>query len=284
MRTSSSTSEPTPADDNMLFGLPAAVLSAPPRDETAIDVQSIGKLYQRGELHRSSLKDSIGSLFARRRLESVGASRSFWALKDVTFAVKRGEALGIVGRNGSGKSTLLRILAGVTAPTEGRACILGSVASLLEVGTGFHGDLTGRENVYLNGALLGMRRSETKRRFDRIVDFAELGPFLDTPVKHYSSGMYLRLAFSIAAHVETEVLIIDEILAVGDAGFRGKCMARLHSAATEGRTVLFVSHDLAAMTTLCARALYLARGRIKLESDSRRVAAELYRDMQVDLD
>jgi lipopolysaccharide transport system ATP-binding protein len=185
-----------------------------------------------------------------------------WALKDVSFEVNRGEAIGIIGRNGSGKSTLLKILSRITAPTEGRAEIRGRVGSLLEVGTGFHPELTGRENIYLNGAIIGMRKTEIDRRFDEIVSFAEIERFLDTPVKRYSSGMYIRLAFAVAAHLEPEILMVDEVLAVGDAEFQKKCLGKLGSVAESGRTVLFVSHNMSAISALCKKAVLLEAGRV----------------------
>src|SRR5208282_4597995 len=185
----------------------------------------------------------------------------FWALNDVSFEVKRGEVLGIIGRNGAGKSTLLKILSRITEPSEGRVTIKGRVASLLEVGTGFHPELTGRENVYLNGAILGMTRAEIRRKFDEIVAFAEVEKFLGTPVKRYSSGMYVRLAFAVAAHLEPEILVVDEVLAVGDTEFQKKCLGKMSEVAGGGRTVLFVSHNLAAIEGLCDAALLLAEGR-----------------------
>lgn len=188
----------------------------------------------------------------------------FWALNDVSFQIKPGERIGIVGRNGAGKSTLLKVLSRITEPTAGRIEIQGRVASLLEVGTGFHPELTGRENIYLNGAILGMGRAEIDRKFDAIVEFAEVERFLDTPVKRYSSGMYVRLAFSVAAHLDSDVLIVDEVLAVGDAGFQKKCMGRMEEVAGEGRTVIFVSHNMGAISELCTRAILLDKGR-KLE-------------------
>jgi lipopolysaccharide transport system ATP-binding protein len=183
-----------------------------------------------------------------------------WALKDVSFSVKHGEVLGIIGRNGAGKSTLLKILSRITKPTEGRAVVNGRVGSLLEVGTGFHPELTGRENVYLNGAILGMKRAELERTFDEIVAFAEVEKFIDTPVKHYSSGMYVRLAFAVAAHLEPEILLVDEVLAVGDAEFQRKCLGRMSEVTKEGRTVLFVSHNMASVARLCTSGLWLADG------------------------
>ncbi len=189
----------------------------------------------------------------------------FWALKDVSFEVKQGEALGIIGRNGAGKSTLLKILSRITEPTEGRARIRGRVASLLEVGTGFHPELTGRENVYLNGSILGMSKAEIRKKFDEIVAFAEIDKFLDTPVKRYSSGMYVRLAFSVAVHLEPEILVVDEVLAVGDVGFQRKCMDHMKNLAQSGATVLMVSHNLFAVKALCRRVLLLSAGRLQFD-------------------
>src|SRR5205807_47703 len=186
----------------------------------------------------------------------------FWALKDVSFEVKQGEVVGIIGRNGAGKSTLLKILSRITEPTEGRVRIRGRVASLLEVGTGFHPELTGRENIFVNGAILGMTRAEVKRKFDEIVAFAEIEKFLDTPVKRYSSGMYVRLAFAVAAHLEPEILLVDEVLAVGDAQFQKRCLGKMHDVAHNGRTILFVSHNMAAIEQLCSGAILLKRGHL----------------------
>jgi lipopolysaccharide transport system ATP-binding protein len=186
----------------------------------------------------------------------------FWALDDVSFEVEPGERVGIIGRNGAGKSTLLKILSRITAPTKGQVTLKGRVASLLEVGTGFHPELTGRENIYLNGAILGMGKAEIRRKFDAIVDFAEVEKFLDTPVKRYSSGMYVRLAFAVAAHLETDILVVDEVLAVGDAGFQKKCMAKMESVAHDGRTILFVSHNMGAVAELCSRAILLGKGKV----------------------
>src|ERR1035437_9045908 len=194
-------------------------------------------------------------------LSTRSTKEDFWALKDVSFEVQPGEVLGIIGRNGAGKSTLLKILSRITDPTEGRVTIRGRVASLLEVGTGFHQELTGRENVFLNGAILGMSHAEIKRKFDEIVDFAGVEKFLDTPVKRYSSGMYVRLAFAVAAHLEPEILIVDEVLAVGDTEFQKKCLGKMRDVATGGRTVLFVSHNMAAVSKLCSLCLLLHGGR-----------------------
>jgi lipopolysaccharide transport system ATP-binding protein len=193
-------------------------------------------------------------------LPSTASKEEFWALKDVSFEVKRGEVVGIIGRNGAGKSTLLKILSRITEPTEGRVTLRGRVASLLEVGTGFHPELTGRENIFLNGAILGMTKAEIKKKFDEIVAFAEVERFLDTPVKRYSSGMYVRLAFAVAAHLEPEILVVDEVLAVGDAEFQKKCLGKMKDVATGGRTVLFVSHNMLAVRSLCEKALVLNKG------------------------
>jgi lipopolysaccharide transport system ATP-binding protein len=235
-------------------------------ERSVIDVQQLSKQYiiggaaNRGDTFREAVTSALGAPFRRR--QPRGSQEQFWALKDVSFHVKEGEILGIIGRNGAGKSTLLKILSRITEPTEGRCYIRGRVASLLEVGTGFHPELTGRENIYLNGAILGMSRSEIRRQFDSIVAFAEVEKFIDTPVKRYSSGMYVRLAFSVASHLEPDVLIVDEVLAVGDAGFQAKCLNRLGSSSNAGRTTLFVSHNLAAIQELCKSAIVLERGKI----------------------
>lgn len=202
------------------------------------------------------------------------ASSHVWALRDVSFEVPRGQVVGLVGRNGAGKSTLLKILSRITAPTAGFAEIQGRVGSLLEVGTGFHPELTGRENIFLNGSIIGMRRAEIMKRFDEIVAFAETEPFLDTPVKHYSSGMYMRLAFAVAAHLNPEVLLVDEVLAVGDAGFQRKCLGRMGMVAKEGRTVLFVSHNMDAIRRLCPRTIWLEAGRLKRDGMTGEVLAD----------
>ena len=235
-----------------------------------IAAEGLGKRYRLG-IRRSgysSLRESMVSgvrsgrrLFSRRR-GPTPEDREFWALREVNFSVQEGEVLGVVGRNGAGKSTLLKLLSDITEPTEGRITLRGRVASLLEVGTGFHPELSGRENIYLNGAILGMARSEIQRKFDEIVAFAEVERFIDTQVKRYSSGMYLRLAFSVAAHLEPEILLVDEVLAVGDAQFQQKCMGKMGEVSRGGRTVLFVSHNLAAIRRLCPRSLLLQSGRV----------------------
>jgi lipopolysaccharide transport system ATP-binding protein len=244
-------------------------------DDIAIRVEGIGKKYRIGKIEkyktlRDSIASAIGAPFQRARKLFQGEwggdaepDQAFWALEDISFEVKQGEVIGVIGGNGAGKSTLLKILSRIAEPTVGFAEIHGRVGSLLEVGTGFHPELTGRENTYLNGAILGMKQADIERKFDEIVAFSEVERFIDTPVKHYSSGMYLRLAFSVAAHLEPEILLIDEVLAVGDAGFQKKCLGKMGSVAKEGRTVLFVSHNLGAITQLCGRVVQLEKGRLK---------------------
>jgi lipopolysaccharide transport system ATP-binding protein len=234
----------------------------------AVQVEGLSKQYRIGERVERyyTLRDSLSELAARyaglfsRNGQNTTTGTLFWALKDVSFDVKRGEVIGIIGRNGAGKTTLLKILSRITEPTEGRAEIHGRVSSLLAVGTGFHPELTGRENIYLNGAILGMKRAETNRKFDEIVAFSEVEKFIDTPVKHYSSGMYVRLAFAVAAHLEPDILIVDEVLAVGDHDFQKKCLGKMEDASKEGRTVLFVSHNMGAVQRLCSRAVLLNDG------------------------
>ena len=226
----------------------------------AITVRNLGKQYRLGAQAHDTLRDQIAGLF---RGGPKREPQQFWALKDVSFEIAKGDLVGVIGRNGAGKSTLLKILSQITEPTEGEVRIRGRVASLLEVGTGFHPELTGRENVFLNGAILGMTRAEIARKFGEIAAFAEMDTFLDTPVKHYSSGMTTRLAFAVAAHLEPEILIIDEVLAVGDAAFQKKCLGKMGEVARGGRTVIFVSHNMAAVTSLCRRGIYLDQGRLK---------------------
>ncbi|MBI3881581.1 MAG: ABC transporter ATP-binding protein [Verrucomicrobia bacterium] len=238
-----------------------------------IEVESLGKSYrishQRRERYsslRDVLSEKVRGLFRRRSADAGSTSvEDFWALRDVAFTVQPGEVLGIIGRNGAGKSTLLKILSQITEPSTGRVRLRGRVASLLEVGTGFHPELTGRENIFLNGSILGMTRAEIRRKFDAIVAFAEIEKFLDTPVKRYSSGMYVRLAFSVAAHMEPEILIVDEVLAVGDVGFQRKCMDHMKKLVKSGVTVLMVSHNMFAVKALCGRALVLAGGRLQFD-------------------
>jgi lipopolysaccharide transport system ATP-binding protein len=233
--------------------------------EPVIQVEHLSKSYvlkhQAGPVY-STLRDSISdaALSMVGKGKTIRSNEVFWALDDVNFQVNQGERLGIIGRNGAGKSTLLKLLSRITSPTKGRITIDGRVASLLEVGTGFHPELSGRENIFLNGSVLGMSRAEIKRKFDEIVAFAEVEKFLDTPVKRYSSGMYVRLAFAVSAHLEPEILIVDEVLAVGDASFQKKCLGKMKDVAGQGRTVLFVSHNMAAIQNLCDKCLYLKNG------------------------
>jgi lipopolysaccharide transport system ATP-binding protein len=263
----------------------------------AITVDGIGKLYRIGggptERYKT-LRDTIRNKFnapvekaraayrtlRRARREGADGGSDFWALKDVGFEVKRGEVVGVIGGNGAGKSTLLKILSRIIEPTEGRAEIHGRVGSLLEVGTGFHPELSGRENLYLNGAILGMRRKEIARKFDEIVEFAEVEKFIDTPVKHYSSGMYLRLAFAVAAHLEPEILLVDEVLAVGDAAFQKKCLGKMGDVAKEGRTVLFVSHNMGAVSSLCHSGIHLVRGGLNFRGSIESCVAGYLRESQ----
>jgi len=223
----------------------------------------IGRTRHRHDRIKDALADGLRRLDPRRRRRAAAAgAEPFWALREVSFEISRGEVVGIIGRNGAGKSTLLKILSRITRPTSGRATIDGRVGSLLEVGTGFDRELTGRENIFLNGAILGMRKVEIERQFDQIVEFAGVATFLDTPVKHYSSGMYVRLAFAVAAHLDPEILIIDEVLAVGDAEFQKKCLGKMKDVSRSGRTVLFVSHNMPAVRALCSRVLLLADGEV----------------------
>ena len=259
--------------------------------ETVISVHNLGKLYRIGAqqpLYYRTLRDQLNGkalapfraarhLLGRNgssngngrgssngnKTRTNGRSETIWALKDVSFDIEQGEVVGIIGRNGAGKSTLLKILSRITEPTEGYADIKGRIASLLEVGTGFHPELSGRENIFLNGSILGMRRAEIQGKFDEIVGFAEIEKFIDTPVKFYSSGMYTRLAFSVAAHLEPEILLVDEVLAVGDAAFQRKCLGKIGDVAREGRTVLFVSHNMAAVQRLCAHSIWIEAGQVK---------------------
>jgi lipopolysaccharide transport system ATP-binding protein len=256
--------------------------------DVAIRAEGLAKRYHIGQReHHDTLRDHLADVIRtpwhelsrryRRKLngrDPDAESEWIWALKDVSFQVRQGEVLGIIGRNGAGKSTLLKVLARITEPTEGYAEVQGRVGTLLEVGTGFHGELTGRENVYLSGAILGMRKTEIDRKFDEIVDFAEVEKFLDTPVKYYSTGMYLRLAFSVAAHLEPDILIIDEVLAVGDARFQEKCFDIVQNLGREGRTALFVSHNMAAITRLCPRAILLNAGKLLSDGPSAEITGE----------
>ncbi len=238
--------------------------------EVVIRAENLSKQYQIGVLRSRHptlgdfVGDSLRSLLKWRAGIQSGVS-TIWALKDASFEIKRGEAVGVIGRNGAGKSTLLKMLARVVVPTEGRAEIHGRAGSILEVGTGFHPELTGRENIYLSGAILGMRKREVDRKFDEIVAFSEIEQFLETPVKRYSSGMYVRMAFAVAAHLETDVLLVDEVLAVGDVEFQAKCMSKMAATVADGRTIFFVSHNLAAVQSLCPRGLLVRQGRIAVD-------------------
>ena len=242
----------------------------------AIEVRGLGKEYEIGRRRATSLREAFSGLFSRRARATVGPL-TFWALRNVTFSLQPGEALGVIGRNGAGKSTLLKLLSRITDPTEGSIRLAGRVGSLLEVGTGFHGELTGRENIFMNGAILGMRRAEIRSRFDEIVAFSEVEDFIDTPVKHYSSGMYMRLAFSVAAHLQPEILIVDEVLAVGDLAFQRKCLGKMGEVARGGRTVLFVSHNLGTIGQLCGRAIWLDKGRVAGDGPAEEVVRDYLR-------
>ncbi|MBA3233515.1 MAG: ABC transporter ATP-binding protein [Propionibacteriales bacterium] len=243
----------------------------------AVEVSKLGKRYRLGEGFHGyrTLRESISSMLRPGRGGIDGATKEIWALRDVDLEVSHGDVVGVIGRNGAGKTTLLKVLARITEPTEGVARTRGRVGALLDVGTGFHPELTGRENVYLNGAVLGMTRRDVRRRFDEIVAFAEVERFLDTPLKRFSSGMYLRLAFAVAAHLEPDVVVVDEILAVGDAEFQRRCLGKMSQFGREGRTVLFVSHDLGAVAQLCGRSVWLDRGTVRFDGPTDR-ALELY--------
>lgn len=238
--------------------------------EPVIQVNDIKKRYDLGSIGGTTLLNDIKGLFTTSDIKQqvVDNDEQYWALKGLSFEVNRGEVLGIIGRNGAGKSTLLKVLSRVTSPTSGNIKIKGRIASLLEVGTGFHPDLSGKDNVYLNGAILGMRKSEIDKKFDEIVEFAGIGKYIYTPVKRYSSGMYVRLAFAVAAHLEPEILILDEVLAVGDAEFQKKCLGKMKDVSEGGRTVLFVSHNMSAINSLCSRTLYLKSGQLMMSGNT----------------
>ena len=256
----------------------------------AITIENLSKRYTIGHQQakddglRHTLENAVRAPLEwfRTRQERKIQEVDFWALKDISLQIKQGEVIGIIGRNGAGKSTLLKLLSRITIPTEGRISIDGRVASLLEVGTGFHKELTGRENVFLNGAILGMSRAEIIRKFDEIVDFAEIEDFIDTPVKRYSSGMYVRLAFAVAAHLEPEIMIVDEVLAVGDASFQKKCLGKMGSFAQSGRTILFVSHNAEAVRTLCKRAIWLKEGRLQRDGDTDEIMEEYFSSLSTE--
>ena len=265
-------------------------------NDVAIRVENLGKKYmihhEKQEPYKtfqdvliSSGKKIITSLnpFDRASVNADETTEEFWALKDVNFEINKGDKVGIIGRNGAGKSTLLKVLSRITEPTTGKIYINGRIASLLEVGTGFHPELTGRENIYLNGAILGMSRKEIKAKFDEIVAFAEVEKFLDTPVKRYSSGMYVRLAFSVAAHLEPEILVVDEVLAVGDVEFQKKCLGKMGEVSKEGRTILFVSHNMNAIEQLCNKAILMNNGKLVRESNNIRNIIQDYLNVNRDL-
>jgi lipopolysaccharide transport system ATP-binding protein len=238
-----------------------------PKKEVSISVKNLGKKFTLGKESSSTFREQLLNLFQKKQSDET---REFWALKNVSFELYKGDVLGIVGKNGSGKSTLLKILSKITPPTEGEIEINGKLSSLLEVGTGFHPELTGRENIFLNGSILGMTKKDIEKQFENIVEFAGVSKFLDTPVKRYSSGMYVRLAFAVAAHLEPEILIVDEVLAVGDHEFQKKCLGKMNEVASKGRTVIFVSHNMGAVAELCNRAILLNQGEIL--DDSRDVS------------
>lgn len=236
-----------------------------------IKAENLSKLYYLGGTSHNSLRDALVGFIKNPKRDK---KQELWALRDVGFEVNDGETLGIIGHNGAGKSTLLKILSRITKPTNGKVEIKGRIGSLLEVGTGFHNELSGRENIYLNGAILGMKRAEIEKKFDEIVAFSEIEKFLDTPVKHYSSGMYMRLAFAVAAHLEPEVLIVDEVLAVGDISFQKKCLNKMKTVGESGRTVLFVSHDMNAINRLCSRTIWLKNGTIEKDGETGEVVSQ----------
>jgi len=259
-----------------------------------IEVEHLSKCYRIGAMREPylSLRDELAKktrrvtsafsqILSKNTIKPSNSETDFWALNDVSFTVQEGEAVGIIGRNGAGKSTLLKILSQITPPTKGQITMRGRVASLLEVGTGFHPELTGRENIFLNGAILGMRREEIRRKFDEIVAFAEVDKFLDTPVKRYSSGMYVRLAFAVAAHLEPEILVVDEVLAVGDGEFQKKCLGKMGEVAKQGRTVLFVSHNMQAIRLLCSRCVLLQKGNVVADGESTHVTSSYLNENKV---
>jgi len=253
----------------------------------AISVENVSKKFRLGtfgEHHRltEAISDGFKALLSGNFKTLTGDTREFWALENISFQVLKGEVVGIIGHNGAGKSTLLKILSRIVTPTKGRIGVRGRIGSLLEVGTGFHPELTGRENIYLNGAILGMKRSEIRNRFDQIVEFAEVGQFLDTPVKRYSNGMIVRLGFSVAAHMEPDVLIIDEVLSVGDQSFQDRCMGKATELGNQGRAILVVSHNLAAISNICCRALLMDHGSVVLDGPPKQVIEHYLKGMQVD--
>jgi lipopolysaccharide transport system ATP-binding protein len=246
-----------------------------PNRDVALRVDHVSKRFARGEMH-DSLRDLIPALLSRitGRANAAAAKNEFWALRDVSFELKHGEAFGVIGSNGAGKSTILKLITGIMKPTTGRIDVNGRLSALIEVGAGFHPDLTGRENIYLNGTILGMKRAEIQRKFDAIVEFSGLADFIDTPVKRYSTGMYARLGFSVAAHVDPDILIVDEVLSVGDVVFQNRCLERMNAIMRSGTTVIFVSHNLRAIAELCPRSILLERGQVIAEGDSQGVLKE----------
>ena len=247
--------------------------------DSVLNVQHVFKKFRRGELYDSlrELVPAIARRLLRREQGKDLDQREFWALRDVSFQVERGEAFGIIGGNGAGKSTILKLLTGIMRPTKGSIRVAGRISALIEVSAGFHQDLTGRENIYLNGAILGMTRDEIRKRFDEIVDFSGLEEFIDTPVKRYSSGMFARLGFSVAAHVDPDVLLVDEVLSVGDYLFQRKCLERMHAVIRSGATVVFVSHNLREVANLCQRSLLLERGQVQLVGPTEEVIRDYYK-------
>lgn len=250
-------------------------------EKPVVEVRGLGKRYKLGEIGATTLHEQLGRTMQRLRGRDAGAERGeFWALREASFNVQRGDILGVIGKNGAGKSTLLKVMSRITEPTEGEVILRGRVSSLLEVGTGFHPELTGRENTYLNGTILGMRKREIDRKLDEIVAFAGIEKFLDTPVKRYSSGMTVRLGFAVAAHLEPEILIVDEVLAVGDAEFQKKCIGKMKDVAGHGRTVLFVSHNMTSIQNLCTRCIYMQSGKVTADADTPTIIRKYYDDVQ----
>lgn len=252
-------------------------------ENISISAKNVGKKYRIGTRQKyltftETLSNIPNSIIGRSKNKNIPHDNTFWALKDVSFEIEKGEVVGLIGRNGAGKSTLLKILSKITTPTEGKIELYGRVGSLLEVGTGFHPELTGRENIYLNGSILGMKKSEINQKLEEIINFAEIQNFIDTPVKRYSSGMYVRLAFAVAAHIDPEILLVDEVLAVGDMAFQKKCLKRMKGISEEGRTVLFVSHDMSAIRNLCSRAFWIKEGRLFQEGETYDITTKYIKD------
>lgn len=233
-----------------------------------IKAEGLGKKYSKKAFGNNNFKEALSYLFSKKKTANQEDENDFWALKDISFEINEGDRVGIIGRNGAGKSTLLKIISRITEPTCGRLEIMGKVSSLLEVGTGFHPELTGRENIFLNGSILGMKRAEIKSKMDRIIEFSEVSEFIDMPVKHYSSGMYVRLAFSVAAHLDPYILVLDEVLAVGDSEFQKKCLAKVQEINKQGNTIIYVSHDHDTIRNLTNKALYLQKGKMLFWGDS----------------